>query len=153
MTKHGKVIGKKGWLPWDIPEELALFRRLTLNSTVIMGRKTYQAISGAMPERHTIVVSRSKSSFPDVEVCTSIESALKKAKSYRGNIFIIGGTEIYRASMPFVDKMYLSFIKKEYEGDTYFLAWDEKEWQVEQEEDYPEFTFVVYGRKINQDSF
>ncbi len=147
MTKRGRVIGKEGWLPWDIPEELALFRKLTRNSTIIMGRKTYEAVGRAMPERHNIVVSRSKSFLPDAEVCTNIELALKKAKKYQRDIFIIGGAEIYRTSMPFADKMYLSFIKKEYEGDTYFPDWDEKEWQVEKEEDYPEFNFVVYGRK------
>src|SRR3989344_7396528 len=149
MTKRGRVIGKEGWLPWAIPAELALFRKLTRNSTVIMGRKTYEAINRALPERHNIVVSRSKYFIPDAEVCISIKSALKKAKSYGKNIFIIGGAEIYRVSMPFADKMYLSFIRKEYAGDTYFPAWDEREWLVEKKEDHPEFTVVVYGRKTN----
>lgn len=147
MTKQGKVIGKDQWLPWDIPEERALFRKLTQNSTVIIGRKTYQAIGKPLPKRHTIVASRSKKPIPGVEVCTSIEETLKKAESYGRIIFVIGGAEIYRASLPFADTMYLSFIKKEYEGDTYFPEWNEEEWRIEKEEDYPEFTLVVYSRK------
>ncbi len=147
MTRIGKVIGKDNQLPWDIPEELAQFRRLTLNSTVIMGRRTYDSIGRPMPKRHNIVVSRHPRDDTRVEWATSVEEAVERAKEYDEDIFIIGGAEIYRQGIPFADMMYLSFINDEYEGDTYFPEWDESEWFVEKREDHEDFEFVVYRRK------
>jgi dihydrofolate reductase len=148
MTKKGKVIGKNNWLPWEIPEELQMFRRLTINSTVIMGRKTYDSVGRPMPKRHNIVLSR-KPNLADerVEWARSMEDALEKAKVQGKDIFIIGGHGIYKEGIPYSDKMYLSYIKNEYSGDTNFPEWDETDWEIEKKEDYNEFEFVIYGRK------
>ncbi len=147
MTKN-KIIGKNNWLPWEIPEELAMFRKLTSNSTVIMGRKTYDSVGRPLPKRNNIIISRTPR-FEDsrVEWATSMEQALEKAKKHEKNIFVIGGTQIYNMAIPLVDKMYLSFIKEDYEGDTYFPDWNEEEWEVEKKEDHEKFEFVVYKRK------
>ena len=146
MTKR-RVIGKNNTLPWNIPEELQHFRTATLNSTVIMGRKTYDSIGRLMPKRHNIIVSRSSLQIPGADVCASLNEAIKKAKAYNKTIFIIGGAQIFKEAIPIADKIYLSYIKKDYDGDTYFPEFDENKWIVEKKEDHQEFEFVVYVRK------
>src|SRR3989344_7928909 len=141
MTKESHVIGKNNWLPWNIPEELKHFRELTQGGTVIMGRKTYDSIKRPMPNRNNIVVSRSTIKIPLVEVCGSLADALRLAEKYAKPIFIIGGSQIFKEALDthVVDKMYLSFVKKEYDGDTYFPEFDLSEWIVEKREDHAEF--------------
>ena len=145
MTKS-RVIGKNNALPWNIPEELQHFHTQTLNSTVIIGRKTYDSIGRLMPKRHNIIVSRSSPNIPGADVCSSLDEALKKAKTYNKTIFIIGGAQIFKAALPIADKMYLSVIKKDYDGDTYFPEFDESEWTIEKREDHEEFEFVIYTK-------
>jgi dihydrofolate reductase len=147
MTKNGRVIGRDNWLPWDIPEELAMFRRLTSGSTVIMGRKTYESIGRLMPKRQNIIVSLTLSSVEGADVCGSVEEAIDLGKKYGKDVFVIGGAQIYRLAIPLVDKMYISYIKKDYEGDTYFPSFDENDWKIERRENHDEFDFVVYSRK------
>jgi dihydrofolate reductase len=145
MTKN-RVIGKNNALPWNIPEELQHFRTKTLDSTVIMGRKTYDSIGRLMPKRHNIIISRSSPNIPGADVCPSLDEAIKKAKTYNKTIFIIGGAQIFKEALPIADKMYLSFIKKDYDGDTYFPEFDKSEWTIEKREDHEEFEFIIYTR-------
>ncbi|HLC20143.1 MAG TPA: dihydrofolate reductase [Candidatus Nanoarchaeia archaeon] len=146
MTKNKHVIGKDNWLPWDIPEELKHFRTITQGSTVIMGRKTYDSIKRPMPNRHNIVVSRTVTTIPGVEVCPTLDIALKRAEEHKKTIFIIGGSQIFAEALSkgYVDKMYLSFVTKEYDGDTYFPEFNESDWTIEKREVHDEFEFVVY---------
>lgn len=148
MTKR-RVIGKNNTLPWNIPEELQHFRTQTLDSTVIMGRKTYDSIGRLMPKRNNIIVSRSPLTIPGADVCSSLPEAIKKAKTYNKTIFIIGGAQIFKEALDnkLADKMYISYIKHDYDGDTYFPEFDETEWAIEKKEDHKEFEFVVYERK------
>ncbi len=151
MTKE-KVIGKNNTLPWHIPEDLQNFKKLTDNTTVIMGRKTYQSLPPKfrpLPNRHNVVVSRTLTNIEEigVDICPSIESALEKAKSYGKKIFFIGGTTIYRQALPFTERMYISYVKKNYEGDTYFPEFDQKDWNIESRQDFEKFELVVYRRK------
>ena len=145
MTKN-RVIGKEGRLPWDIPEELNNFRKLTVDSTVVMGRKTYDSIGHPLPKRNNIVISRSMEPVEGIDICSSIEEALEKAKSYGKEIFIIGGSGIYAAFMPYVDKLYISWIKADYEGDTLFPEFED-DWEAESREDRGSYEFVIYKRK------
>src|SRR3989344_6029604 len=116
MTKEKRVIGKNNQLPWNIPEELAYFRKTTLGTTVIMGRKTYDSVGRPMPKRHNIVITRQKGLvISGVDVCNTLSEALELAKKDGNEIFVIGGAEIYAMALPYTNKMYLSFIKKEYE--------------------------------------
>jgi len=146
MTKK-RVIGKDNWLPWKIPEELAHFRKITQNGVVIMGGATYRSINRPMPDRVNIVISRTMQDIPGVIVKPAVNEALQEAKRYHKPIFIIGGSQIFEQTMSFLDKMYLSFIKKEYEGDIYFPEWDEDLWEIEKKEDHPEFEFVIFKRR------
>lgn len=149
MTKKGHIIGKDNWLPWDIPEELQQFRKITENGVVIMGRKTYESIGRPMPKRRNIIVSQSITHIDKVEVAPTVEKAIEMAKKDKKTIFIIGGAQIYKHAIDndLVDQMYLSFIKKEYDGDTTFPEFDEDDWIVEKREDHKEFEFVVYRKK------
>jgi len=148
MTKEKRVIGKDNKLPWDIPEEMKQFRAFTKGQAVIMGRRTFESIgSKPLPNRNNIVISSSLQEQEGVDVCRSIEEGIEKAKSYGNDIFMLGGSTIYKQSFQYADKMYLSFVKKEYEGDTFFPEFDESEWTVEKREDHEEFEFVVYSKK------
>ena len=147
MTKD-RVIGKDNSLPWHIPEEMKHFRKLTLGNTVIMGSKTFASMSSKpLPNRNNIVLSSSLRPTEGIDVCRTIQEAVEKAKSYGKEIFVIGGSSIYRQTIPLADKMYLSYIKKYYEGDTFFPAFDESEWEIETKEEHEAFDVVVYVRK------
>ncbi|MDO8480550.1 MAG: dihydrofolate reductase [Nanoarchaeota archaeon] len=148
MTEHGHIIGKNNWLPWDIPDELQHFRKITLDGTVIMGRKTWDSIGRPMPKRQNIVVSSSLGQTHGIEVCRSLEGAIAAAKKIGKPIYVIGGRTIYQEALQkkLLDKLYLSFIKKDYPGDTRFPEWNEDEWKLEKEEEHPEWTFNVFSR-------
>ena len=141
-----RVIGKDGRMPWPTSVEAWHFRKLTLGHTLVMGRKTF-ASTGRLKKRKTLIVSRSlPADTKGVDVCRTLEEALEKARSYGKDIFIAGGAEIYRQALPLADRLDLSYIKKDYEGDTFFPEFDPKEWEITREEDHPDFTFVVYRR-------
>lgn len=145
-----RIIGKDNRLPWSIPEDLKKFKRITSGNTLIMGRKTFESIGKPLPNRFNIVLSRSMQSESDIEgieISSSVDDAIAKAKKHGKDIFIIGGTEIYRQFLPIADRLFISHIKKEYQGDSYFPEYDESEWEVESKEQFDEFDFVVYKRK------
>jgi len=141
-----RIIGLEGKLPWNIPEDLKNFKRLTSNSVVIMGRKTYESIGRPLPNRENIVVSRTMEETSGIVVCRSFEEAITKAKSFGKEVFLIGGNSIYREGLKVADKMYLSWIKKEYSGDTYFPEFDSSLWKVVKSQDFGEFVLKEYER-------
>ncbi len=146
LTKN-RIIGKNNDLPWKISEDLKNFKKHTAGQTIIMGRKTYESIGRPLPNRHNIVISRNMQEIEGVDICSSIEEATKKAKEYEKDIFIIGGSTIYKQFLPIVDKLYLSWINKDYDGDTYFPEFNLDEWQEEHKEEFEEFNFIIYNRK------
>lgn len=141
-----RVIGKDNKLPWHISDDLRNFKRLTKGNTVIMGRKTYESIGKPLPHRNNVVVSSSLASN-GIIVCRSLEDALETGRSFGKEIFIIGGANIYAQSLEFADRMYLSYVKKNYEGDTFFPEFNESDWEVVDRQDFPEFELVTYQRK------
>ncbi|MBU0470654.1 MAG: dihydrofolate reductase [Nanoarchaeota archaeon] len=145
-----RVIGNNNSLPWHIPEDLKNFKRLTENNTVIMGRKTYDGLPASvrpLPNRQNIVVSNTLPPTEGISVCRSIEEAISLAESYQKEIFIIGGAAIYEQSLPLVERMYLSLIKKNYSGNAYFPEFEEEDWDKKLLKDYPEFELVEYIKK------
>ncbi len=117
-----RVIGRDGKLPWNIPEDLHFFRTTTAGHAVIMGRKTHESIGRPLPRSINIVVTRDPGySSPQCFVVHSLTEALSKAKELeRQEIFIIGGAEIFQQSMGLADRLYLTVIDAEIEGDTLF---------------------------------
>ncbi len=140
------VIGNNGKLPWKIKEDLRLFKQTTLDSVVIMGRKTFESIGRPLPKRINIVLSSTMQSRDDVIVVKSINKAFQIAQTYKKNIFVIGGSKVYEESIPFVNAIYISHIKEKYKGDTYFPKIDWSEWQVYEEKIFEEFIFTKYKR-------
>ena len=117
---HNRVIGKDNQMPWHLPADLKHFKNKTLNKTIIMGRKTYESIGRPLPQRKNIVIS-SKENYT-LEGCTtttSLENALELVKNDE-EAMIIGGGNLYNQSIQYADKLYLTFIDLEVEGDTFF---------------------------------
>lgn len=118
-----RVIGKKGSLPWYIPEELKRFRGITSGHPIIMGRKTHESIGRVLPGRTNIVITRdAQYSAPGCSVVHSLDEAIKVAEGKEGSeeIFIIGGGEIYQQALLKADRLYVTVIDKEIEGDVFF---------------------------------
>jgi len=145
MTRD-KVIGLNGKMPWHLPEDLKLFKDLTVGNTVIMGRKTFESIGKPLPRRHNLVVSRSLKEMPGVDICRSFDQALEKAEEFGKPVFFIGGAEIYKAALEVADYLYVSWVGKKYSGDTCFPQFDKKLWQKIEEKKYSDFTNVLYKR-------
>ena len=129
---RNRVIGRGGTMPWHVPGDLKTFRRLTMGRPIIMGRKTFQSIGRALDGRTNIVITRD----PDFQaagivLASSLDTALalaNSAPSADNSIMIIGGGEIYRAALAHADKVYMTEIAAEPEGDTWFPALAPEEW-------------------------
>jgi dihydrofolate reductase len=119
MSCNG-VIGNKGQLPWHLSEDLKFFKKLTYGSPVIMGRKTYESIGRPLPGRKNIVISSNSNIQGNIEIYQSIEELIDVYKDSTESLFIIGGSQIYSALLNWTKEIYLTYIYKEYSGDTYF---------------------------------
>lgn len=145
MTREG-VIGKGNTLPWNIPDELKNFRKLTQGHPIIMGNRTFESIGKPLPNRHNIVLGPPDLKIENVDVCHSVDDALRIAQADIKDIFVIGGAYTYAQFLPIADYLYLSYIKHNYEGDVFFPAVDWSLWEAIEHIDYPEFEFFVYKR-------
>lgn len=118
-----RIIGKDNQMPWHLPADFAWFKRCTMGKPVVMGRKTYESIGRPLPGRLNIVISRDASLFIEgVTTVTSIEQALEVAGEVE-EVMIIGGGAIYAACLPMANKLYITHIEAEIEGDTQFPDW------------------------------
>lgn len=121
-----RVIGIDNQMPWHLPADFAWFKRCTMGKPVVMGRKTYDSIGRPLPGRQNIVISRDPSLVIEgVTTVTSIDEALKAAGSVE-EVMIIGGGTIYEACLPRANKLYVTHIEAEIQGDTQFPAWDDE---------------------------
>lgn len=145
-----RAIGKDGQIPWRIKGEQKRFRELTTGNVVIMGRRSYEEIGRPLPNRYTIVVSNTKKF--EAENCTtvgSLKEALEIADKNK-NVYISGGAGLYREAIDIVDKMFITEIDAEIEGDTFFPEFEEKDFLREVEcyvEGEIPYTYVTYTRK------
>ncbi|MGN0464777.1 MAG: dihydrofolate reductase [Lachnospiraceae bacterium] len=150
---ENRVIGRSGKIPWNIEGEKKRFKELTTGNIIIMGRHTYEEIGFPLPNRETIVVSKTRNF--DQEHCItvkSLEEALETAKLKWKNkdIFISGGEKLYKEALPLVEKMYITEIEKVIEGDAYFPIFDETMFEKEKIEyvdgEIP-YTYYTYFKK------
>lgn len=147
------VIGREGHLPWRLPDDWKFFKQLTVDHTVIMGRKTFDEIRRPLANRRNVVVSRNPGFRPrGVTVVPSLEEALALAAT-EDEVFVIGGAEIYRQALPKADRLYLTVVHAKVEGDTVFPSYDSAGWVLEDERYHPAdenhaypFTFRRYTR-------
>jgi dihydrofolate reductase len=122
------VIGMGGKMPWHLPGELAYFKQVTMGHPIIMGRKTFDSIGRALPGRRNIVVTANRAWQHDgVEIAHSMETALTLIAGQSG--FVIGGATLYAAALPLADRVYLTAIDADVEGDTFFPALPSAAWQ------------------------
>jgi dihydrofolate reductase len=146
------VIGKAtGEMSWHVKEEFQHFKNTTFGFPIIMGRKTFETLGKPLRGRKNIVVSKNKSyktAYDDVVIKTSIEEAIEYCKTLKPEkIFVIGGGEIYRQAILFVDEMIITFMKFEAEGDVKFPQIDNNYWNIEKIEDHDLFEIFRYVRK------
>jgi dihydrofolate reductase len=144
------TIGDKNTLPWHLPDDLKRFKELTSGKTVIMGRKTFDSIFArlgkALSNRTNVVITRQTDiKMPEgVMVQSSIEDALRSHGG--GDIFVIGGGEIYRQTIDKADRLYITHVDKEVAGDTHFPHIDNAKWRVLSTEKHEGYSFVSYER-------
>ncbi len=147
-------IGKKGGLPWHLPSDLKHFRSITSGKTVIMGRKTYESIGRALPNRRNIIITRQQSFLaPLCEVVSSLEEALTLC-SNDDEVFVIGGGEIYAQAITHANRLYITFVQTTVvDGDAFFPVIDETSWKETSREEHQKddentyaFTYVTYER-------
>ena len=169
---QNRVIGRDTGLPWHLPADWAHFKKLTMGHCLLMGRKTLESIGRPLPGRTTVVVTRQRDYAPpgappgaprrparappgvppSVRLAHSLEEAL--AMTTGDEVFIAGGAEIYRQTLPRVERLYLTLVQATLEGDTYFPEFDAADWQLASQEHYPAdaknpypYSFLVYERK------
>lgn len=147
-TSANNVIGVDGGLPWRLPEDLARFKAVTMGKPMIMGRATFESIGRALPGRRSIVLTRQADFAAEgCDVVPTIEAAIEAAGDAE-EIMVIGGGEIYRQFLPMADRIYLTRLQAEIDGDTRFPELDLDEWTVVAVEEFPagderEFGFDV----------
>ena len=143
---RNRVVGAGNRLPWHLPEDLKRFKRLTMGAPVIMGRKTHESIGRPLPGRRNIVVTRQPSARGEgCEVVHSLDDAIALAGDAL-EVFVIGGAELYAAALPRADRLYLTLIEADYQGDTFFPELDPAGWRETAREPGAGFAFVTYER-------
>ena len=150
------VLGKDNELIWHLPDDLKRFNKLTTGHTIIMGRRTFESLGRVLPNRkHVILCNDAQMNIEDerVEILEDISMLDKYIKSDEEN-FIIGGATIYKLLMPYANKMYITEINKEFDGDVSFPEINMEEWKIDKIEEGPEdgendfsYEYVTYIRK------
>ncbi|MDG1721077.1 MAG: dihydrofolate reductase [Bacteroidia bacterium] len=152
------AIGKDNDLLWRIRDDLKRFKKLTSHHVVIHGRKSYESIGKPLQNLSNIVITRSKSyQAPGAFVCHTFDEAINLAKKleHHGEIFVIGGAEIYRQSLPYVNRMYISEVKADFpDADVFFPKLSLEEWQCVERQEYQksefnefDFDFLIWEKK------
>lgn len=151
---ENRVIGKDNQLPWRLPADLRHFKALTMGKPVLMGRKTHESIGRALPGRRNIILTRNTGfkASEGVEVVHSIDAVLKSLKA-TDELMLIGGAELYRELLPRVQRIYLTVVHAQVEGDRYFPELDLSEWRQVSREDHAAegenayaYSFTVWER-------
>lgn len=152
---ENNVIGKDNKLPWHLPNDLKYFKNLTWGMPILMGRKTFESIGKALPGRKSIVITRNNDwQHQDVDVVHSIKEAIEKAKDYDvKEIFVIGGAEIFQTSFDQANRIYITRIHHQFDGDVFFPEIPQSEWELtsrrfcpaDEKNSYPH-TYQVWNR-------
>jgi dihydrofolate reductase len=149
-----RVIGNNNVMPWHLSADLKKFKQITMGSPILMGRKTFESIGRPLPGRTNIILSRNSEYRQDeCLVFNDIEKAIKKACESSGEIFVIGGADLYEAMLPIADALYITIINREFQGDAFFPDIDMNEWsEVEREDIYddPDTAFTYSFLKFEK---
>ena len=153
MAKN-RVIGAGGRIPWHLPNELQLFKRITMGHPIIMGRKTYESIGRLLPGRTTVIVTRQPAyEVPGALVAHSLGEAIDQCARDE-ELFVIGGAELFRQALPHADRIYLTTVEAEPAGDTFMPELDLSDWcetsaeSFGADEKHPcAYRFAIYDRR------
>ena len=154
------VIGKDNSLIWHLPEDLKRFKKITTGHTIIMGRRTFESLGRVLPNRHHVILCNDAEMNIDdenVEILDDISKLDQYIKSDDEN-FVIGGATMYKLLMPYCNKMYITEIDRDFEGDVFFPEIDKEEWKITSTEKGPndginnfEYNYVTYARNLKTD--
>ena len=153
MAKN-RVIGAGNRIPWHLPNELRLFKSLTMGHHIVMGRKTYESINRLLPGRTTVIVTRQRDyAVPGAIVVHSVKEALDACRG-DDECFVIGGADLFRETLPLADRIHLTVVDAEPEGDTFMPEFDTSEWRetssqtfyADDKHAHP-YRYAVYERK------
>jgi dihydrofolate reductase len=142
---ENRVIGQGNRIPWHLPEDFKWFKQVTTGHVVVMGRRTFESIGKPLPNRTTVVLSRSGFAYPGVRTVASlaeIDVALEP-----GEVFICGGAEVYRRALPLCSDLFLTHVKRVVVGDVFFPAYEHLFEPVAEVMDRPEFRIVHYRNR------
>lgn len=139
-----QAIGYEGWMPWNVKEDLALFKKITLHHKIVMGRTTYEGLHKPLVDRYLYVVSRKNEVQIDSmygEVIHELITLLEEYKDTDEELIICGGAQVYEQALPYVSKIYLSQIKGIHQADTYFPTYSKDVFNIIKEQVYDQFIF------------
>lgn len=145
-----RVIGHDGWMPWDLPEDLNHFKKVTLHHAILMGRTTFEAMKQPLPKRHTYVATTNPSYVYEherVDIVHDLSSFLMEWKQKEEVLYVCGGAKIYEVCLPYVDEMWISLVDGTHDADTYFPSYDETDFIVMSKEAKEGFIIIHYKRK------
>lgn len=155
---RNQVIGRDNQMPWHLPDDLRYFKQRTLGKPIIMGRKTWESLGRPLPGRLNIVVTRQPGAeYEGAEVFSDLEAALQRGREWAlqqgvDEVMLIGGGQLYQQALPLAQRVYLTRIDLELEGDTFFPVLDSREWQQTEAQPHapnnqqPGYTFEVWQR-------
>lgn len=145
MTRN-RVIGRDGTMPWHVPDDLRFFKRLTTGHPILMGRKTWDSLGRVLPNRRHLILSRSMPPTPGVEILPDLPAL--ESLALTGDVYVIGGAEIYRQLLPHCTSLYLTLLPFEAEGDTFFPEFAGQFPRYEILESTPEAEWRRYFRAV-----
>lgn len=137
-----RVIGAGNKIPWHLPEDFKWFKQLTTGNVVVMGRKTFESIGKPLPNRETIILSRSQFNYPGVRTVSDL-SEIDLAHETR-EVFLCGGGQVYAQALPLCSDLFLTLVKREVEGDAFFPAFENRFDLIEEIRDTPDFKILHY---------
>lgn len=151
---NNRVIGRDNQMPWHLPADLQHFKSVTMSHPILMGRKTFESIGRPLPGRRNLVISRNPGlQLEGAEVFNSLEQAIAACAGVE-QLMIIGGANLYQQTLAMADRLYLTFIELDTDGDAHFPEWQDDEWQeIDRESHQPDdknpyhYQFVTLERR------
>src|SRR5699024_11154585 len=151
-----RVIGADNDMPWSLPRDLAHFKKVTTGHTLVMGRKTFESIGRPLPNRRNVILTRQTNlQLPEeVEIISNLDTVFEWTRENpEEEIFIVGGGELYKQALAYANRLYITRINEDFEGDTFFPTFNKDEWKIvektqgitDQNNPY-DYTFLTYER-------
>src|SRR5437867_5545338 len=142
---ENRVIGAGGRIPWHLPEDFKWFKKMTTGQTIVMGRKTFESIGRALPNRTTIVLTRTNFSAADVRTASDLREIDPAVEA--GDVFICGGAQIYAQALPLCSDLYLTLVKRVVDGDAFFPTFEDQFEKVVDILERPAFKITHYRHR------